>query len=346
MSTLEAGRAGAGSPFRLAIVGCGKIATAHTSAALASSLTDVAVLIDPAPERAQALAERFNISPRIARDVSEVVGAVDGAVIATPNFTHAELAERCLLEGIAVLIEKPLAVSPQEGQRICDVAARTGGTVAVGYVSRFRENVRLLGTLIKAGYFGRIRRFTYQGGTKGGWAPLSGYNLDRKASGGGVLVTTGTHFIDRMLDWFGYPDEVSLVDDSEGGPEANATAYFSYRRDGGTTGRARFSKTVAMPAGFIMDTERGTVMLKDGPDSPIVLRPTQSPELEHRIFRAGVSPGGGDEFVQQLEDFVGAARAGRAPFVTAEQGRLSLQLIEQLYRQRKASGFELQESAR
>jgi predicted dehydrogenase len=325
-----------GTRFRLAIIGCGKVAASHVEAALSSDLAEVAALVDATPGRAQALAERFDINPRLAEDISQVAGEVDGAVIATPNATHAPIAEQCLLSGVAVLIEKPLGVSPDDGRRIGDAAAQTGCTVAVGYVSRFRGNVRQLGTLIRDRYFGRIHRFAYQFGTKGGWAPLSGYNLDRRTSGGGVLVNTGTHFIDRMLDWFGYPDEMFLVDDSEGGPEANATAYFTFGGDHGFRGIARFSKTVALPAGFVMETDQGTVMLKDRSDAPILFYPNRSPDLVHAVSSRGPAAGAGDEFVQQLEDFIVAARTRRPPFVTVEQGRLSLRLIDELYRHRRA----------
>jgi predicted dehydrogenase len=335
-SSESAPNAGHTGRFRLAIVGCGKIAASHAEAALASGITEISALVDPAPERARALAERFDVSPLIARDVAEIIGAVDGAVIATPNATHAPLAEQFLRAGIAVLIEKPLAISPEDGQRICDAAAATGGTVAVGYVSRFRENVRLLGTLIKEGYFGRMHRFAYQFGTRGGWAPLSGYNLDRRASGGGVLVTTGTHFVDRMLDWFGYPDSAYLVDDAEDGPEANATVHVTFGGRNELTGIARFSKTAPLPAGFVMETDLGTVILKDRSDASVMLRPARRPGLVHSLSNATRPAGSGDEFVHQMEDFVTATRTRRPPFVTADQGQLSMRLIDELYRHRRS----------
>ncbi len=88
-------------------------------------------------------------------------------------------------------------------------AAVLRGTVAApGYVTRFRPNLRLLKSLLDQGYFGRVTRFVHQFGTAGGWAPLSGYNLARSATGGGVLMVTGTHFLDRMLWFWGMPNEV------------------------------------------------------------------------------------------------------------------------------------------
>jgi predicted dehydrogenase len=318
-------------PFKLAIVGCGKIATAHVEAALASGTSEVVALVDPARERAEGLAERFNLRPAIATSIGEIGAVADGAVIATPNHTHADLAEQCLSLGISVLIEKPLALNVVEGERICEAARRYGGTVAVGYVSRFRENVRLMACLIRSRYFGRIHRFAYQFGTRGGWAPVSGYNLDRRTSGGGVLVTTGTHFIDRMLDWFGYPEHAILSDDSADGPEANALMHVRYDGNEGLVGTARFSKTVTMPAGFAMETDRGTVLLRDRPDAPVLLRPANRPDLESSIYLRQAAGGvAGDEFVRQLNDFVAAVQGHVPPVVTAEQGLRSLQLLEHL----------------
>ena len=316
---------------KVAIVGCGKIAASHLEAALLSPLADIAALVDPVPARAQALAERFGIHTHIATSVGDVLSGTNAAIIATPNHTHATIAEQCLAAGVSVLIEKPLAITCSEGERICEAARRSGATVAVGYVTRFRETVRLMARLIADRHFGAIHRFAYQFGTRGGWAPLSAYNLDRRTSGGGVLVTTGTHFIDRMLYWFGYPDEAALIDDAAGGPEANAEAHFGYRH--GFTGIARFSKTVTLPAGFVMDTEMGRVVLKDRADATILLRPADRPDIETSIVsrHRGAS---GDEFVQQLEDFLRATRGESTPMVTGEQGLESLRLLDQLYSNR------------
>jgi predicted dehydrogenase len=322
-------------PFKLAIIGCGKIAASHVEAALTSSLADPVAFVDSTPDRACALAERFNLQPIIARDLSALKGKVEGAIIGTPNDTHAAVAEECLRAGISVLVEKPLAISVAEGERIRDVARETNGTVAVGYVSRYRENVRLMATLLRERYFGRIDRFAYQFGTRGGWAPLSGYNLDQHTSGGGVLVTTGTHFIDRMLHWFGYPDEARLVDDSAGGPEANAAMFVRYQGEG-LVGTARFSKTTKMPAGLVMETEHGTVVLLDRPDAPILLRPSDRSDLEVAVCRRVRGPVAEppSEFAMQLDDFIAATREHRPPIVTVDQGLKSLRLVEELYRNR------------
>jgi predicted dehydrogenase len=321
--------------FRTAIVGCGKIANAHAQAILASPMTELTALVDPAADRAQALAARYGVAPRIATAIDDVLPHVDGVVIATPNFTHASLAVTCVQRGVATLIEKPLAVSAAEGERICEAAEAAGVMVAVGYVTRFRDNVRLMARLLRDGAFGDVRRFAYQFGSRGGWAPVSGYNLDRAASGGGVLVVTGTHFLDRMLDLFGYPSSLQLADDSDGGPEANAVATFTFDRERGPVrGMARFSKSVALDAGLVVETASGVVILKDRPDAPVTFRPHDDPSVE-QLFVPRASPDSGrSEFVRQLEDFVESARTARTPHVSGRQGLQSMRLIEDLYRHR------------
>jgi predicted dehydrogenase len=322
-------------PFRIGIIGCGKIASAHVQAILACPTTELVALVDPAAERAQALAARFGAAPRILQDVGDVLPHVDGVVIATPNHTHGDLAVRCLEQRVATLIEKPLAISAAEGERICQAAESAGTVVAVGYVTRFRDNVRLMARLLRDGTFGHVRRFAYQFGSRGGWAPVSGYNLDRAAAGGGVLVVTGTHFLDRMLDWFGYPSSVELADDSEGGPEANAVATFAFDREHGPVrGMVRFSKSVVLEAGVVVEAERGIVVLKDRPEASITFRPLHDPAVEQLFVPRGAQDAGKSEFVRQLEDFVEAARTARTPLVSGRQGLQSLRLIEDLYRHR------------
>lgn len=323
--------------FRMAIIGCGKIANAHAQAIVASPMTELIALVDPAADRAQALAARYGVTPRIATDIDDVLSHVNGVVIATPNHTHADLAVKCLQRGVSTLIEKPLAVSVAEGERICQVAEAAGVIVIVGYVTRFRDNVRLMARLLRDGTFGNVQRFAYQFGSRGGWAPVSAYNLDRAATGGGVLVVTGTHFLDRMLDWFGYPSTVRLADDSEGGPEANAVATFTFDRDRGPVrGMARFSKSVTLEGGLVVETENGVVILKDRPDAPVTFRPHHDASVDQLFVPRTAADASRSEFLRQLEDFVESTRTGRMPLVSGRQGLQSLRLIEDLYRHRVA----------
>jgi predicted dehydrogenase len=317
--------------LRLALIGGGLITqSAHLPSALGCGDFEVAALVDPVLERVETLARSYGIRPLLAADVEQVLARIDAAVIATPNHTHAPIAVRCLEAGVPVLIEKPLASTAAEGRAILAAAARRSTLVAPGYVTRFRGNVRLLKRLLADGRFGEVRRFVHQFGTAGGWAPLSGYNLRRDAAGGGVLMVTATHFLDRMLFLWGMPAEVEYEDDARGGPEANCVARFRFAS--GLWGEARYSKTTALPGGLAIDTDRGTVVLGDTDSAEIHLHPRERPDIVEVLRPAESDAGRNDStFLAQMSAFAAACRGDAVFPVPAEQAVQSLELIERLY---------------
>lgn len=323
--------------FRIGIIGAGLIVSrAHLPAVVACADVELTALVDTSVKRARDLADRFAQKSRIATTVEDVVAGLDAAIIATPNESHCELAVRCLEAGLHVLIEKPLATSLAEGKMIAAAAHEAGKVVAVGYNRRFLSAVPLMKELIEDHYFGELRRFVYQFGTVGGWAPLSNYNLRRASAGGGVLAVAGTHFLNRLVYWFGLPSASACVDDSHGGPEATAVCWFRYGGAGSSfEGEARLSKTVALPEGFALETAKGLVIFREEKDE-LIFKPSARPSLE-LCMRAPI-----DEqrrrrstHVLQLEDFVAACRNGRSPRVPIEEGLATQQLIDDLYAARQ-----------
>jgi predicted dehydrogenase len=327
-------------PFRLALVGAGMVTrSSHLPAALASDKVQVVALVEPMRQRAEELARWYGIAPAIVPQVQDVLGDIDGAVIATPNDTHMGIALTCLEAGVATLIEKPLASTYAEGEAIVHAGEASGKVVAVGYVVRFRENILLLSDLLTVGYFGAVRGFVHQVGGRGGWAPMSSYNLSRKATGGGVLMVTGTHFLDCMLHFWGYPDDVAFADDAQGGPEANCLAIFRYMTtDTPCEGVALYSKTTELPRGLIIETDRGIVQIADSDEADIMFRPYTYAQAEQVVRRCGKPPYPQEMsvFQRQLEDFVDACQQGRSPMVDGRQGLASLRLLEELYTRRQA----------
>jgi predicted dehydrogenase len=301
---------------------------------------EVCFLVDPVLERAGKLVSEYGLRAKTAAKVEQVIGHVDGAIIATPNHTHLAAAAPLLEAGISTFIEKPLATTVEEGEAILAAARRGGAKVAIGHYQRFLDAPRLLKSLLKQRHFGRVSRFCHQFGTPGGWAALSAYTLKREFIGGGVLVVTGTHFLDRMLDVWGMPDDVRLFDDSHGGPETHCEGIVRY--NDGLEGLVRYSKCAALPAGLVLETEQGTVMLRDGFQDNIVLIPTERPDLRLKITGAseGCFPPSLNPGQRMLWDFVQACRKNRPPEVDGEQGLRSLQLVRRFYENRQSIAAE------
>ncbi len=328
-------------PYRIGIVGVGLISLqSHIPAALSFSDVKLEALVDPDVERTHKFIKKFGVPLRIVPDIRDVCGELDGVIIATPNHTHASIAQFCLDQGLHVLIEKPIAANVQEGVTIAEAAKRKGLVAAVGYCTRFRENVILAKEIIENEFFGTVDSFAYQFGTPGGWPSLSGYHLNAAASGGGVLMVSGSHFIDRMIHFFGYPQTFSYWDDSVGGPEANAKfeATFS-KANQEIKGVARFSKTVRLPGGLVIQTSQGKLILREVDSAPLVFSPKDQPHMKLQI----VSHDGNETvnkklnvFQRQLRDFVDACMKGTKPLVTAEEGMMSLEFMQELYRAKES----------
>ena len=121
--------------IRVAVVGAGHLGRHHArlySAIPAAELVGVADII---PERARRVAEAYGARPTT--DYRELIDQVDAASIAVPTEAHYAVARDFIERGRAVLIEKPLARSLDEADRLLDLAERNGVPVAVGHVERF-----------------------------------------------------------------------------------------------------------------------------------------------------------------------------------------------------------------
>ncbi len=81
---------------------------------------------------------------------------LDGVLLATPVPSHAELAIRVLAAGKHCFVEKPLAQSLADAERVLAAAASSGRMLMVGHLLEYHPGVRALAQLIAAGELGRI----------------------------------------------------------------------------------------------------------------------------------------------------------------------------------------------
>lgn len=327
-------------PFRLGIVGAGLITrNTHLPTALSIPGIQIVALVDPVIERAQALVTDYGLSARAFAHSSELIGLCDGVIIATPNHTHCGIAVPLLEAGVSALIEKPMATTVEEARQILTAAERSGARVAIGHYQRFLDAPRLLAGLLAERHFGRVSAFHHQFGSAGGWPAMSAYTLQRSSIGGGVLVVTGTHFLDRMLSMWGMPDEVSVRDDAGDGPESHVEVSVTYSDagPGPLTGSLRYSKCVPLPAGLVLQTEAGTVMLRDGSSDRITVWSPDRNDIRSEISGPPDAnfPEGYDASQRMLWDFVCACRQGRAPVVDGRQGLALMELIQRCYAHRQ-----------
>jgi len=142
--------------LRIGLAGLGSMGRNHLRILSGRPDIRLAAIADPA---AEALSAAVATSGAQAFDEPLAMIAeaeLDALVIAAPTTSHVALALAAIERDIAILVEKPLAESAAEGERIV-TAARVGSVpVQVGHVERFNPAVLELGRLIKAGWLSSI----------------------------------------------------------------------------------------------------------------------------------------------------------------------------------------------
>ena len=333
------------SKLRVAVVGCGAVATIHHLPALSlSEHAEAAVLVDADPPRARALAERFGVKD-VGSDYRDLPGQVDAAVVALPNSLHAPVSIELLRRGVHVLVEKPMAVNVRE----CDemiAAAQQGRTVlAVGLDFRFFDSSLWVRDLLRDGLLGEVRRFEMHQGVIPRWPFATDFMLKKEMAGGGVLADFGVHVLDLLLWWLGDWAEVDYRDDAMGGVESDCELRLTLRS--GVSGTAEISRTRNLANTCLFEGTRASLEVGIwDPDPEIRLLigdPAERGDREAReLYLSGrarreASPGIDmtDAFVRQIDDFAAAVRERREPFVPGREGRRSLALIEACYARRQ-----------
>jgi predicted dehydrogenase len=132
--------------LRAGVVGVGRMGRHHARVYATMPGCQLVGVVDPNPERAEALAEQFGC--KAFATVEELMkaggGGVDIASIATPTIYHRASAEPLLRAGVACLVEKPLAGDAQESEAIKRAAEAGGAVLMVGHIERFNPIMRAL----------------------------------------------------------------------------------------------------------------------------------------------------------------------------------------------------------
>lgn len=129
------------SYMRLGIVGCGVVTqTMHIPHAVELPETEVVALCDPAMDRVERLADQYGIAgrfPDTAGMLDEMREELDAVIVLTPMQHHARIVEATLDADLHTLVEKPLAVSVADADRMVTAAQNSDATAMVAYMKRY-----------------------------------------------------------------------------------------------------------------------------------------------------------------------------------------------------------------
>jgi predicted dehydrogenase len=175
--------------------------------------------------RAQAVAETDGLKLRVVadlrRDAADSIAAkhacdfttdwqdairrpdVDMVIISTPPSLHAEMAIAAAEAGKHILVEKPIAHTLADAEKMCNVADRCGVLIKTGYNHRYFPSMKFAKNLIDSGRIGEVIRVHAYAGHPGGKEFGPKWVTDGAVTGGGSLVDNGIHILDLTRFFMG-----------------------------------------------------------------------------------------------------------------------------------------------
>ena len=321
---------------RIAVFGAGLVGQRHVEQAVAQAR--LGAIVDPSDAAAE-LAKTLGV-PHFAGP-AECVGQLelDGVVIATPNHLHADHAVMCLEAGIPVLIEKPVADTMENADRIVAASRKTKVAALVGHHRRHNPIVQCAKDTIAQGALGDIVTVTGQF-----WL----YKPDdyfqsawRKGPGAGPTLINFVHDIDLLRHFCGEVVEIQAMRSNlQRGQGVEDTAAVLMRFDCGALGTFSISDTVVSPVSWEMTSGENPIYPHHS-GACYTIGGTQAslsiPDLRlwqhdgprswwNPIHARDLSVVPADAFERQFAHFIDVIH-GADPIVTAEDARDSLAVV-------------------
>jgi predicted dehydrogenase len=143
--------------MRIAVIGAGSFGKNHVRVVRESDRAELKFVVDADLALAR---EKAGDGARVTDDFREVIGRVDAAIVAVPTVKHAEIGCELLEAGIDVLVEKPVAPTLAEADRLVEAAERNGRVLQVGHLERFNPAVIALEKAVTLPLFFEVHRMS------------------------------------------------------------------------------------------------------------------------------------------------------------------------------------------
>ncbi|HWA88581.1 MAG TPA: Gfo/Idh/MocA family oxidoreductase [Rhizomicrobium sp.] len=175
---------------------------------------------DPDPAARAAAREMFAGIAAV-ESLDALLGLCGAVVIASPNATHLEIAERCLDAGAHCLIEKPVAVEREDARRLTAAALRGGAICKPAAVCQFRRDVVAWRSMIVK--IGTLETLDLRWCRADGVPTTRDWQLRRDRGWTGVLADLGYHLVDLAGAVLDYPGDAFVLRKAERRSKGRAT---------------------------------------------------------------------------------------------------------------------------
>jgi UDP-N-acetyl-2-amino-2-deoxyglucuronate dehydrogenase len=326
--------------FRAGVIGFGYMGKLHAEAFARTAGAQVTGIADPNPESQKAVPA----GAQYYSDYRELLASnVDVVSICTPTHLHCSTTLAALESGKHVLLEKPIANDLQEADRMLEAAHRAAKTLFVGMTHRFYPELQEAKKLLDEGRIGKIVQCRDSILEHFGFLESPPWYLDKGLAGGGTVLTSGIHLVDR-LRWF-TGEQITHVSGQAGNPyfglSVEDSAQMQLRFHSGLTGQITFAwmrephplvcdlEVVGTKGSLVIHTWKG-YELRNGQGTLVKNFYDQEPHPQKVLV--GV--------MGEVEEFLNSIRERRTPSPSAEESTEALQVVMAFYRAAQSGAVE------
>jgi predicted dehydrogenase len=324
------------SKTRIAVAGAGLIGRAHIAALRASSTCSLAGVVDPSPA---ADAHYQSLDDLLRRD------RPDGIVLATPNPLHVPQALQCIEAGLPILLEKPIAMTIAEGERLREIVERKKARLLVGHHRAHSPIMAKAKEVVDSGVLGRIVAVM---GSAMFYKP-DDYFADapwRRQPGGGPILINMIHEVHNLRMLCGEIAAVqAIASRATRGFPVEDTVAINLQFAGGALGSFMLSDTAACARSWEQTSQENKAYPSYDDEDCYVIAGTSGslsvPTMRLKTYRhpqdrswwkpfeVGRAPMvRADPIARQMEHFGAVVRGEAQPLVTARDGLANLRVTE------------------
>ncbi|MGH7724603.1 MAG: Gfo/Idh/MocA family protein [Candidatus Eiseniibacteriota bacterium] len=295
---------------------------------------ELVALCDRDQEKALRVAQRFGV-PVATSNFEDILAdpEIDVVDVCTPNYLHAPLAIAALQSGKHVLVERPIARTAAETEKMVKAADKADRLLVCALAHRFREDTKILKKFVDRGELGDVFY------TKAGWLRqrtdwrTEEWRQQKQVSGGGVLMDLGVQMLDLALHILGAPavESVTASAHRAGKAEVEDSCVALIRLEGGGVLNLEVTWGLLMERDFAyvnLFGQTGAALwnplrIHKGMHGSLV-NVTPAVDSPRNVYKQAIEA--------QIAHFADCVRKGTAPGATGAEMLEVMRLVDAIYR--------------
>ena len=333
--------------LRVGLIGAGGIAQTHMKAWQKRDDAAVVAICDIRKQARESTGQKYGVpAEMLYEDYKQMLSDVelDAVDICTPNAVHMPPTLAAFKAGCHVLVEKPVAISARQCERMINAGHEAGKLLMVAQVMRFSLDSLAMRRWVDEGllgdiYWARASLLRPRG------TPAWGSFIDMEQSGGGPIYDIGVHVLDLCLHLMGFPEPVSVSASTYLGisdkpslmahdpkkytvPEDFAVALIRFANGATISLEASWALNIPAPThNCLLAGDKGGMQ-----NNPLTLVQEQSGMLMNITPEVNPYRSGPQNFDMEIGLFVEAIRTGGPSPVPGEEALITQRILDAVYK--------------